>query len=55
MVSCLFYARLVWVEEGSSLHVLRDKLGAHARDLVPVVQHGQGEVLLVHWKGQALE
>ena len=51
MISCLFNARLVWVEERSSLHMFRDKLGAHARDLVPVVQHGQGEVLLVHWKG----
>ena len=48
MISCLFNARLVWVEERSSLHVFRDKLGAHTRDLVPVVQYGQGEVLLVH-------
>ena len=44
----LFDARLVWVEERAGLDVLGHEFGADAGDLVPVVEHGEGQVLLGH-------
>ena len=45
-VTDLFYARLVWVLQGSGLHVFRDQFTAHSGDLLPVPQHSQSQVLL---------
>lgn len=43
---CLFNSRFVWIQQGSGLHVFRHELAAHARDLLPVVEHGQRQVFL---------
>lgn len=42
----LLDARFVGVQQRSRLHVLRDELAAHPRDLLPVVQHRQSQMLL---------
>lgn len=44
--SYLFDAGFVRVQQGSGLHVFRDKLAAHPGDLLPVVQHREGQMLL---------
>lgn len=45
-LSYLFDAGFVGVQQGSGLHVFRDELAAHPRDLHPVVQHCQSQMLL---------
>ena len=50
-VAHLFNAGLVWVVQGPGLHVLGHQGHAHPGDLVPVVQHPQGQLLLLHLGG----
>ena len=45
----LFDARLVRVEERAGLDMLGHELGADSGYLVPVVEHGEGQVLLGHY------
>ena len=42
----LFDPRLIGVEEGPGFYMLGDKLAAHFRNVLPVPQHRQGQVLL---------
>lgn len=43
---CLFDSRFVRIQQGPGLHVFRYKLAAHPRNLLPVVQHRQSQMLL---------
>lgn len=42
----LLNARLVRVQQRARLHVLRDQLAACPWDVLPVAQHGQGQVFI---------
>lgn len=42
----LLDARLVRVQQRTRLHVLGDQLAARPRDVLPVAQHGQGQVFI---------
>lgn len=42
----LLNARLVRVQQRARLHVLRDQLAACPWDILPVAQHGQGQVFI---------
>lgn len=43
---CLFDSRFVGIQQGSGLHMFGHELAAHPWDLLPVVEHGQCQVLL---------